>query len=125
MHMRSKLGRVGRSLVYGMVFLAEGIGSDTTWIWREQILGGEVISMGVESSHIIIWRIIVGRARRVKIFVDVGNIIKGSSILFFFDDSLGDSGGGIWNGKVKNHERAAIKFQARSEKSWGRWPFGN
>ena len=68
MHMRSKLGRVGRSLVYGMVFLAEGIGSDSAWIWREQILGGEVISMGVESSQIIIWRIIVGRAWRVKIF---------------------------------------------------------
>ena len=68
MHMRSKLGRVGRSLVYGMVFLAEGIGSDSAWIWREQILGGEVISMGVESSQIIIWSIIVGRAWRVKIF---------------------------------------------------------
>ena len=69
MHMRSKLGCVGRSLVYGMVFLADCIGSDSTWIWREQILGGEVISLGVESSQIIIWKIIVRRAWRVTVFM--------------------------------------------------------
>ena len=52
-------------------------------------------------------------------------MLRRKAPVFFLGVALGDSGGGFWSGKVKNHERAATKFQARSEIYGDGWPSGD
>ena len=59
-HMRSKFGRVEKSLDCCVVFSSGGIGDESTWIWRVQIPGGEMVSLDVGGQIIIILKVYFG-----------------------------------------------------------------
>ena len=60
-HLRLELDRFEEGLVYWMLVSSKGIVEESTRVWRVQILGGEMVSLGVYTR--------IGRNRSGALYV--------------------------------------------------------